>query len=1056
MRTQVISIFLIALLTGKSSVQGRAQDPATDEKPPETGDGPSDVPDMEAEDTHKRFIIAEPPPVRENPHHQRNYVRWGHQANRRPNLPWQTSPRTPTSKRNQNPALRLHSFPGPYPFESEVRGEGYHSRIRFDPFGGAYPESGPRPVGQTFGNWPARPPNGGIREGGTHRPLLQPFHNQGKFLSNAENARLPPFSDPDHFHQDPPRRHPTFTDPLHENPTGTSTYHPLPERPFLHPGNLAALVEDGNIEAPSPSVTEEFPAYEESTIHDELKPDFDYPVVASVFDDRPKPDVISGPIISIQDQENDTHVDEEATSPSAGANAEEEGLNTTEKDLEIHPSLLATSNSSSTQTYDQAQQSNDTEHEPVPADYTGDYYDLYDEFMELYYDNDEFNQSTHSNTTKSTATAHPDESAPLPASDRAISSTTESVQNLSHQTEETTSSATVTPTSHSSLATSTTKIEPLSESTRLTIQSTIPPSTSTTTEITTTSTTGATEETTTSTSPPVTTTENIPVSTVSDTPSPSISLSRDQVNPDDDQKEKESKVSILNTDTIKEGQISTQEAEDAARSTNTPLATNNLSPGTNKGSSLISLSEILQGIGMSLPQFLIALKGHGMALKDFTARLQEKSLTQQQFKRAEGNLESLLQMLSNDSEATSETAEDLPPKEEGSEADKKVSLVPYWLTPRPTWRPTTASTSAATTTTSTTTESTTTTQQPSTSAPPPKIFGFNPSVQRKNIGAANNKTIEESTESPDEGTKAPIPIKLDIAGIMKEKGLSAADILHDLGSLFTFGNDSTSTDKTTDQATLKKEDSSTGDGALNAANDDEETFTSTQTPYTVPDTPVSLRPYRPSGGSERHRPRPYRPSAAADRGWGGTVSRNRNILTNRFQTTERTTLRPPYQPPPVKQSSDISPLLDILHNSTTSSDGGSISFGLPDENEVAGIPFSENTPPRYSSGNYFPSKDDDPDSLNVSTKSAILAASILGGVAMCIFLAILVVVMYRGRARRRKPLSIPSDASSSSTPPIYSSRVGSGKGFYKTSGFWGTLKKRFDPYSLSPTPTVMT
>ena len=96
----------------------------------------------------------------------------------------------------------------------------------------------------------------------------------------------------------------------------------------------------------------------------------------------------------------------------------------------------------------------------------------------------------------------------------------------------------------------------------------------------------------------------------------------------------------------------------------------------------------------------------------------------------------------------------------------------------------------------------------------------------------------------------------------------------------------------------------------------------------------------------------------------------------------------------------------------------------------------------------------------VSPKSAMLASGILGGMAVLVMLSILIFMLCKNHKQRLRtrvhlPLPISSDSSTSSTPPIYGTRTTIPKGPYKSSGFWGTLKKRFDPYSLSSTPTSM-
>ncbi|KAG7177873.1 hypothetical protein Hamer_G025550 [Homarus americanus] len=298
-----------------------------------------------------------------------------------------------------------------------------------------------------------------------------------------------------------------------------------------------------------------------------------------------------------------------------------------------------------------------------------------------------------------------------------------------------------------------------------------------------------------------------------------------------------------------------------------------------------------------------------------------------------------------------------------------------------------------------------------------------------------------------------------MAAIMKDKGLSASDILHNLGSLFTVAdqdtpnpddNNTTSRDNNTTSGETRERGEDEEETSDTKDEDSEEGSSSTSQPETDSTSTVSLRPYNPSAGSERYHPRPYRPLGQGG-GWGGGGNQHRSIITNRRHTTLRPTLRPPYQPPPIKPTE-----LDVLHTSTPSSNDNKLPFGLPGGGIPVGTLSGQAYHPRYNN-DYIPVYDNDPNSLNMSTKSAIMAASVLGGVAMCVFLAILVVVMYRGRVRfRRTPLALSSNASSSSLPPIYSTRFSGGKSTSKSSGLWGTLKKRFDPYSLSPTPTVMT
>lgn len=104
-----------------------------------------------------------------------------------------------------------------------------------------------------------------------------------------------------------------------------------------------------------------------------------------------------------------------------------------------------------------------------------------------------------------------------------------------------------------------------------------------------------------------------------------------------------------------------------------------------------------------------------------------------------------------------------------------------------------------------------------------------------------------------------------------------------------------------------------------------------------------------------------------------------------------------------------------------------------------------------------PRYDNDPNSLNIATRSAIMAAAVLGGIALFIFVLILAFVMYknhlvtrRKRIRLPMPLPTPSNSSYCSTPvpPIYSTRGKISRSNYQ-SDFWGTLRNKFEPYSLS-------
>lgn len=270
---------------------------------------------------------------------------------------------------------------------------------------------------------------------------------------------------------------------------------------------------------------------------------------------------------------------------------------------------------------------------------------------------------------------------------------------------------------------------------------------------------------------------------------------------------------------------------------------------------------------------------------------------------------------------------------------------------------------------------------------------------------------------------------------MREKGLSTSDILHDLGSLFNVAGDDDRDD--VDEAAGYRKKTTPSD--IVNPEEDESTSTSapTPTPNPVsdpPSSPVSLKPYIPPRKPQRFRPRLYRPPGLHD---------GRHIITSRHHTTIRTTLHPPYQPP---STTPYTPTISTHQDDATSDPEGNRS-----------PKYNKDDFHRHAFDDYHHDEPDPNITLNM-TKSAIMAASVMGGAAMCVFLAILVVVMYRGRVRlRRTPLALASDSSTSSTPPLYVPRMRAsmGKGPRQTAGFWGTLKKRFDPYSHSSALSVM-
>ncbi|XP_047498997.1 uncharacterized protein LOC125045636 [Penaeus chinensis] len=276
------SLLLLAAVGWRMGVRGRPQD-------------------MSAEDTHKRYVLAEPP---RREAEQRNFSFWGRgggggSAERRPNLPWQTSPRTPTHKQRppQRHNLRVHSFQSTFPFESEVRGEGYHSTIRFDPFGSSLPpQSSHYPKSQTYGNWGTtrrpRPVASAEIPGPPPVPSPSAYASAEAYSSGESSGRLP--LAPTQF----PR---AFPDPsIRASIQNTRYPRPPPARPFLNPGNLAGLLEGDSlgdaihpISGPADLTTDATPLSPSASREvvsgrpSREDVDIDYPSVANVFDDRP-------------------------------------------------------------------------------------------------------------------------------------------------------------------------------------------------------------------------------------------------------------------------------------------------------------------------------------------------------------------------------------------------------------------------------------------------------------------------------------------------------------------------------------------------------------------------------------------------------------------------------------------------------------------------------------------------------------------------------------------------------------------------------------------------
>lgn len=403
---------------------------------------------------------------------------------------------------------------------------------------------------------------------------------------------------------------------------------------------------------------------------------------------------------------------------------------------------------------------------------------------------------------------------------------------------------------------------------------------------------------------------------------------------------------------------------------------------------------------MNLPQFLGTLKTHGTSLKDFTAKLQSKSLSKSEFRRAKGNVKKLLEILESIPEKEN-TNNHSSVKETYGTTTKVIPTVP-------------------TTTKSSTSEISTSTTEKAKISPKssrPLIFGSGSggipflNTKTKNQEESINISNDKNDSSDDSTVKPPISIDFDIPHILTEKGISPSDILQDFGKMFNISE------------------------------------TSTLPPQFEQKTTISLRPYQ--KGAERNRP--YRP-IDFDR---GNPNIHRGVINSRLSSTARPTLRPPYSPKPPSINYEDTREEEEEENT-------SVEFKYNQEEKVNNKDKDHddnsrsNRKKKYDDFNY--NIKTSPENLDVSTRSAIMAAGILGGVALSVFIAIFIVVKYRNhmhRNRRRIPLTLPSDSSSSSLPPIYATRNVFGKEAYETSGFWTTLKKRFDPYSTSSSPTSM-
>ena len=430
----------------------------------------------------------------------------------------------------------------------------------------------------------------------------------------------------------------------------------------------------------------------------------------------------------------------------------------------------------------------------------------------------------------------------------------------------------------------------------------------------------------------------------------------------------------------------------------------------------ISLSEILQDLDMVLPRFLVALKSYDISLKEFTTLLQQNGLHQSDLKKSRGDLGKIIKILRKDREDDDKTPE-TSSKQDSKVSENKPTSIPSWLTQGPLWVSTTSKPSD-------TKNIVITTSSPvkgKSTTPSIHKFGFRPEDNEKRFVKQENDTDknEELQESEN-----PISVKLDIAKIMKEQDLKPTEIL---SSMFSLPGSVLSKDI---------------DASLINKNDISSEIT-TPFPYTLPQG-VSLKPYEGSSGAEVYKPR------RTSYGRGDSDGGGRGIIRSRFSSTARTTLYPKYKysPRPVSYNEEVPNHINSFANSEELIDS---SVEIEDIQDTV-----RNNENRNLFNKYFNRKQEV--SNNISSKSAIMAGAILGGVALIVFATILVVVMcrnYMQRMRHRIPIPLPSDTSSSSSPPIYMNRKSLGKGPYKTSGFWGTLKKRFDPYSLSSTPTSM-
>ena len=409
------------------------------------------------------------------------------------------------------------------------------------------------------------------------------------------------------------------------------------------------------------------------------------------------------------------------------------------------------------------------------------------------------------------------------------------------------------------------------------------------------------------------------------------------------------------------------------------------------------MSEILQSISLSLPQFLLQLKLHNYNLKDFTTKLESRPLTELELKRVEGNVAEMLKLLDDGKSVELPSVESTTLESlfytRTTPQFKKISKE---LSKKP---PTT--TSATITTTqrkmastakakeniieqsthaaienSKSSELSTTTTSPQVAAKQPKTFGFRPSSNTEQLDSGANTVnismVEETKKLPEEANV---------------------------------------TENNIDNDTIEKS------------------------------TPMVYKP---------------KDEELLDR---MTYNNRRGVVRSRLGGgVKQSTVRPPYS----YYGGDTDTFdFTFLRNKTSNETFGNNAIEEKSTESIRRntivVGLTEHTPfgdQRFD----HPRFDKDPNSLSIATRSAIMAAGVLGGIALAVFLTILIFVMYTNHTGKRRiaipfPLSLSSDESTSSTPPLYSTKIRSGIGTKSShhSDFWGTLKRKFDPYSLSST-----